>query len=57
MNLRKNSVTSQISFGFKMAPWENKGAIFLFCESPSKGKITLTTPSIIDICENLILKK
>jgi len=40
-----------------MAPWENKGAIFLFCESPSKGKITLTTPSIIDICENLILKK
>ena len=49
MNLRKNSVTSQISSGFKVAPWKNRCPNFCCKIHLKTVKNTLTTQTIIDI--------
>jgi hypothetical protein len=49
MNLRKNNVTFQISYGFKMALWENQGAIFYSMIHIKWSKNTLTIVPIIDM--------
>jgi hypothetical protein len=57
MNLRRNSVTCQIPFGFEMASRENQWAIFYSMIHIGWIKNTLTIQPIIDMSKSTFEKK